>query len=480
MTRRHRIRQDPTRLFTALGLAAIVAVAVVGYISYTALRGLPFENRYRIAVDVPNADRVIATSDVRISGVRVGQVESIAAQPGEHGGRPYAHLVLSLDPSAGHLPADTAVKIRPASVLGATYVDLRPGHDARTIAAGGTLPLANAQSTVELTDLFRIFDRSTAKNLRSTMRGIGDGFAGRGTSLNLTIGALNRSLPPLRDVMAAVGAPGARLAGFIRAYAAAADAFAPVSGQFAGIASAGAATFGALASVRRSLGAMLDALPGAEGATTVAFTRTRPAFDGIARLADELRPAGRVLSPSLRAANGALGAGVQPLRSVPRFSGALRGAMSALTALGRQPTSDRSLLRLEDLMKQFDRVLEVLTPAQVHCNVIGLATQNFSSYTGSLGSGNGPSMWNFVLDTSGAQTDGIQAKEPAPDLRLNYVPHENASECESNNEPDVGSRQAFGNPPGLQPNSTRETTPPPGALARARAAGLLAPDRRGR
>jgi hypothetical protein len=45
------------------------------------------------------------------------------------------------------------------------------------------------------------------------------------------------------------------------------------------------------------------------------------------------------------------------------------------------------------------------------------------------------------------------AKAPAPDLHLNYYPHENARECEAGNEP-YAEGQAIGNPAGLQSNTT--------------------------
>ena len=132
---RRRGHESPSR-DAAVGITGVVILLVVAWVSYGALQGLPGQQRYRITADVPSATRLHVTDEVRIAGTRVGQVEEISAQPGP---RPSSRLRLALDPDVGALPADTTIAVRPASVLGATYVDLVPGTGTATIPEGGRL-----------------------------------------------------------------------------------------------------------------------------------------------------------------------------------------------------------------------------------------------------------------------------------------------------------------------------------------------------
>src|SRR5439155_445126 len=85
----------------------LYGVAAIVYVSYTANSGLPFAGAYRLTVEVPNADRLIKNDEVRIGGVRVGQVQGVTAQTAPAGRRPFARIEVSLSPSAGPLPVDT-------------------------------------------------------------------------------------------------------------------------------------------------------------------------------------------------------------------------------------------------------------------------------------------------------------------------------------------------------------------------------------
>src|SRR5207245_341656 len=116
--------------------------------------GLPFQKSYDVYVELPNANRIIEDGDVRIGGVRVGRVSSVTAVQPRDGGAPYARVGLRLKRSVGALPTDTTVKVRPASTLGMTYLELELGRAPRTLAEGQTLPLSRARKTVELPDLF--------------------------------------------------------------------------------------------------------------------------------------------------------------------------------------------------------------------------------------------------------------------------------------------------------------------------------------
>jgi ABC-type transporter Mla subunit MlaD len=465
-------RRDQARVMTLIGTLTVLVIAIFAYVSYTANRGLPFQPRYHIYVDVPNADRVIGTSDVRIAGNRVGQVQSITAISATATRRPYARLELALDPSLKPLPADTGVEVRLASVLGATYVDLTPGQSARTIPEGGTLALSAARSDVELTDLLSVFGRASARNLQSTLGELAVGFAGRGPALNATLGSTAQLLKPLTDVARVLASPDARLMSFLHGYEATIAGLAPVRVPLADLVSGAATTFGALDRAQPALTASIQAALATESATTTAFTRIQPALDGLAQATVDLRAAARLLPSALPQIASTLDAGVPPLRQLPPLAIDLSNALDALRTLSANPVTSGSVRKLTDVANTTETTLQVLGPAQEQCNAFSLWAQDLSSVFGDLGVGKGPAVGNLVVDILGAFLEPVQDKAPSPDIAINYIPHETQSECESGNEPYTGQQQLT-NPPGLQSNQTAASSPPPGALQLAQSAGLV-------
>ena len=468
-------RHDNRRLTGALGVVAIAVAAVVGYVSYNALSGLPFQSSYNVGVAVPNAERLIPTDDVRIGGVRVGQVTGVVAVPSQGGAPPHALIRVALDPSVGGLPVDTTAALRAASALGATYLQLSLGHASTRIPAGGVLPLARSSNTVAVTDLFQIFNGSAARHLQDAIGGLASGFAGRGTAVNSTIGSISSLLQPLVSVESTLASPDSHLASFLTAWASTSGALAPESSALASLLSAGATTLGPLSRERAALGATIEATPPAESAATAAFIDVRPALDGLAELVAQLAPGARDLPDALAIANSALLAGVPPLRALPTLTDPLRHSLSVLEQVSRLDSTGGALRKLGDFLSATEQTLAVLTPAQVYCNIIGLFGQNISSAILSDGVGEGPSVGTFGLASYGNNNDPYQAAKAGPDAHVDSVPTENATECQSGNEPFSTHTQDLSPPSGRQPNHTRTTHPPPGALELARSVGLLAP-----
>lgn len=473
--RLRRRRRDERGLANAIvGLSAIAVAAALAYVSYNALNGLPFQSRYHVYVLLPDADRLVPTDDVRIANVRVGEVSSVVAQRAPDG-TVYARVGLAVAPSVGRLPVDTRVAARSASPLGQTYVDLVPGHSESTVRPDGTLPLARADTSVSVTDLFQIFNGNAAQHFQAATGSIAAGVAGRGAAINDTIAAAARLLPPATRVAGALADPAAGMPHFLSAFGSTASTFASVARQVAGVVSNGAVTLTALSHSRAPLGTTFDLAPSAEGNLTQALILARPALEDTAVLFDRLQASGRLLGHSLTVLDSTLSAGTVASHRLPALTGPLRSTLQVLTAVSRRPATAGAVRKLNDLLQSANPILAAVGPAQAHCNIFGLFMINLSSFFQGAGSGSGPGL---VLDSLGEQPpliEAVQNAKPSPTLHTNPLPVENAKECESNNEPWDPNRQVLGNPPGLQPASTRSTFPPPGVLARARAAGLLAP-----
>ncbi len=56
-------------------------MVIAVYLSYIAENGLPFVPAYAVNVQVTNANELAKNADVRIGGVRVGQVLTIKPEP---------------------------------------------------------------------------------------------------------------------------------------------------------------------------------------------------------------------------------------------------------------------------------------------------------------------------------------------------------------------------------------------------------------
>jgi ABC-type transporter Mla subunit MlaD len=62
---------------TMVGAITVLIVVVAVFLAYNANAGLPFVPSYRISAQVPNASTLVPGNEVRIGGVRVGQVEDV-------------------------------------------------------------------------------------------------------------------------------------------------------------------------------------------------------------------------------------------------------------------------------------------------------------------------------------------------------------------------------------------------------------------
>ncbi|MDX8151821.1 MlaD family protein [Patulibacter brassicae] len=469
MNRAPRRRLDPRWRLLALGLAGVLAALAIVLVSYRANSGLPFQGTYRITVEVPDALRLVRNNDVRIAGVRAGRIDRVEAVPGSRG--THARLTLALATDAGPLRADTAVRVRPASILGTNYLDLVPGRAGRELPSGASLPLRNASSTVELTDLLDVFDRSAGRRLQATLGTLGVGLAGRGPALGQALGALPPLLGDLGRVSRTLAAPGTRLGPLLVALDDATRALAPVAGELASATDGAAATFDVLARHGRALAATLVALPPAEASVTRAFTRLQPALEDLDALSAALTPAVGLLPAAVPAIDRTLARGVRPLRDLRAFAPVLGRTFASVRRLGATDGVRGALQHAGGALQAANGTLETLLPAQLQCNVIGLWATNFASTFGSLGTGQGPALANIGVTHLGADNELLQNPRPSKDAAINLLPNQGTDECESGNEPYAG-RQVLGSPPGRQSARTRETRQQPAVRRLAERAGL--------
>jgi phospholipid/cholesterol/gamma-HCH transport system substrate-binding protein len=146
----------------------------------------PFKAKsYQVKVPFTEASQLAEQSDVRISGVDVGKVESIELGPNGH----ESIALLNIDDKYGPLPRGTRAMLRTKTLLGETYVELTPGNkEEPTLAEDSTLPPAQVAESVQLDEIFQAFDPETRRNFQDWMQEAAVAIEGQGQNLSYAIG----------------------------------------------------------------------------------------------------------------------------------------------------------------------------------------------------------------------------------------------------------------------------------------------------
>jgi virulence factor Mce-like protein len=466
-----------------VGTVTILVVIVAVYLSYIAENGLPFVPTYNVNVDVQSAAQLTKNAPVRIGSDQVGQVLTITpelASQDRSGGNthPYARLGLALQQSVAPLPVDSRYQVRLGSVLGGKFVSIVPGNPHNgTVPDGGTLPLKDNIPFVDLDTAFGTFGPKTQKGLRSVIRELGDATAGRGTAFNQATYSLARLLGPLDSVLKVLAARNTNLSGFVSGVAETASALASVSGELNSLLNTGSTTFAALNAASTGLGNTIDQLPATESAGTTVLSNATPVLANAAAITQALKPAAALLPEASDRIDAIVTSATPVFKRVPELASTLDTAVAAIGKVGRDPNSVDTfkLLGTNDLATfgasafvGLGAILKAAAPAQFACNTIAIWARNFAS---SISEGDSAGAWlRAALVINEPQL--FESSTPAPNLHLNYYPHETTRECESGNEP-YSAGQLIGNPPGNQSTKVDSTSPPPGVLSRAASAGLL-------
>src|SRR6201996_5247438 len=146
----------------------------------------PFKAKsYQVKVPFTEASQLAEQSDVRISGVDVGKVESIELGPGGK----EAIALLNIDDKYAPLRASTRAMLRTKTLLGETYVELTPGAAGEpALQDGATLPSAQVTESVQLDEIFQAFDPETRRAFQTWMQEAAVAIEGQGQNPSYAIG----------------------------------------------------------------------------------------------------------------------------------------------------------------------------------------------------------------------------------------------------------------------------------------------------
>lgn len=352
-----------------VGAVTVLVVIVSVFLAYNANTGLPFVPTYEVSAEIPGGANLVEGNEVRVGGFRVGLVREIRPRTVEGGPqRSIAVIDMSLDKAIEPLTRDTRVLVRTRSALGLKYVELTPGTSEATFEPGATIPLANSLKPIELDEFFSTFDDEMRANQRTALKGYGDAFTGRGSSINVAIEELVPFMTHLEPVMRALSDPDTELDEFFKQAGRTSAQVAPVATTYASLFVNMATTFEALSRHPESLrGAIERAAPTLRTGIS-SFRVQRPFLADAERLFTHLEPVATELHRSLPPVSDALDVGEPVQRKAPPFYARTQEVLESLDELAENPSTLLALKDLTTTVKVLEPLVAYVAPYQTVCN----------------------------------------------------------------------------------------------------------------
>ena len=128
-------------------MGAIVLLAAVGFVAlaYEAA-DVKGNGGYKIAAEFGSTGGLSVGDDVRISGIKVGQITAQQLDSITY----VAKVSMAIDPTI-KIPSDSSARITAASLLGGNYLELMPGAATDTLGAGAVI--YDTRDPISLSDL---------------------------------------------------------------------------------------------------------------------------------------------------------------------------------------------------------------------------------------------------------------------------------------------------------------------------------------
>ena len=128
-------------------MGAIVLLAAAGFVTlaYEAA-DVKGSGGYEIAAEFGSTGGLSVGDDVRISGIKVGQITAQQLDPITY----IAKVSMAIEPTI-KIPSDSSARITAASLLGGNYLELMPGAATDTLGAGAVI--YDTRDPISLSDL---------------------------------------------------------------------------------------------------------------------------------------------------------------------------------------------------------------------------------------------------------------------------------------------------------------------------------------
>jgi phospholipid/cholesterol/gamma-HCH transport system substrate-binding protein len=277
-----------------------LSVAALLMFLWTAFGGtLPLKpESYRFKAEFPEASLLVKEADVRMAGVNIGKVKS--KELGE-GGRTTL-VEIELENRFAPIGRDARAILRQKSLLGETYVELTPGSPgARSLDDGATLARSNVDDTVELDEVFRVFDDETREGFQRWLHEAGIVTSGTfARDFNDSLGNAAPFFEGGADLLRPLAEQEVALRRLIRDTGRVFTAISREDGQLRGLITGGQATFGALASRDDALADTFQVFPTFLRETRTTVRRLEDFARNTDPLVRDLAEPARDLAPTLR------------------------------------------------------------------------------------------------------------------------------------------------------------------------------------
>ena len=257
----------------------------------------PFKAKpYEIKVPFNEATQLAEQSDVRISGVDVGKVESI--ELGSNGKEAVA--LLNIDDKYAPLPASTRAMLRTKTLLGETYVELSPGAAGEpALKDGETLPSAQVTDSVQLDEIFQAFDPKTRHAYQSWMQEAAVAIEGQGQNLSYAIGNLEPTFKELEGLFRVLNSQTLATQQLFSNGAKTFEALRGREGELADLITASNELFKTTAARDQDIEALFRAFPTFQDESRLTVDRLRGFAVNADPLSKQLVPVAEELSPTL-------------------------------------------------------------------------------------------------------------------------------------------------------------------------------------
>jgi phospholipid/cholesterol/gamma-HCH transport system substrate-binding protein len=257
----------------------------------------PFKAKpYQIKVPFNEATQLAQQSDVRISGVSVGKVQTIEVSP--DGKRALA--TIDVEDKYGPIPEGTRAILRTKTLLGETYVELTPGEaDGPDLPDGATLAKANVAESVQLDEIFRTFDERTRAAFQEWMQEGAVAIAGRGQDFSYALAELDPFFTEFDRLFRLLDTQRLAVRQLFSNGAVSLRALRGRSGELGELISNSNALFSTTAARSRDIEALFRAFPTFQDESRLTFNRLKEFALNTNPLLLQLVPAAEQLSPTL-------------------------------------------------------------------------------------------------------------------------------------------------------------------------------------
>jgi phospholipid/cholesterol/gamma-HCH transport system substrate-binding protein len=270
-------------------LAAVCALAVVVLFSST--------RSYTVTADVADASQLVPGDDVKLGAASIGTVQAVRLAPDGD-----AQIVMSIGSSDWPLRKGTTAAIRENSLAGSAnrYIVLAaPPGVSPPIPDGGTIPISDTTSEVDLDALIDAFNPPTRLGLRELIRGGAEQYGNRGAAAARSLQLLAPALYETDDVAAQLIRDEPAYESLLRDGAKATEAIVSQRQDLTDLIGNANTALHAIGTQEESLQSALVLLPGAITRTETTFTALRGALPDLSNFIDASGEDSHGLAPFL-------------------------------------------------------------------------------------------------------------------------------------------------------------------------------------